>query len=73
MLNKYLLFPPGPVNVTETLRTAICEEDKVITDDQKQVLKVGKSVDLKPALGESIGIEEISAKTVPCFLRNSTR
>lgn len=65
MLNKYLLFTPGPVNVTETLRTAICEEDKVITDDQMQVLKVGKSVDLKPAPGESIGIEEISAKTGP--------
>ncbi|MBU2868461.1 pyridoxal-phosphate-dependent aminotransferase family protein [Pacificibacter marinus] len=27
MLNKYLLFTPGPVNVAETLRTAICKED----------------------------------------------
>ena len=27
MLDKYLLFTPGPVNVAETLRTAICKED----------------------------------------------
>ena len=27
MLNKYLLFTPGPVNVAETLRAAICKED----------------------------------------------
>lgn len=27
MLDKYLLFTPGPVNVSETLRTAICKED----------------------------------------------
>lgn len=27
MLEKYLLFTPGPVNVAETLRTAICKED----------------------------------------------
>ena len=36
---------------------------KVITDDQMQVLEVGKTVDPKLALGESIGIEKISAKT----------
>ncbi|TDE40019.1 phosphocholine cytidylyltransferase family protein [Antarcticimicrobium sediminis] len=41
------------------------EEVKVITDDQMQVLEVGKSVDPKLALGESIGIEKISAKTGP--------
>ncbi|WP_050526504.1 phosphocholine cytidylyltransferase family protein [Pseudorhodobacter aquimaris] len=41
------------------------EEVKVITDDQMQVLEVGKSVDPKVALGESIGIEKISAKTGP--------
>ncbi|WP_299412394.1 alanine--glyoxylate aminotransferase family protein [uncultured Sulfitobacter sp.] len=27
MLDKYLLFTPGPVNVAETLRAAICKED----------------------------------------------
>ncbi|MDP5359069.1 MAG: aminotransferase class V-fold PLP-dependent enzyme [Paracoccaceae bacterium] len=27
ILEKYLLFTPGPVNVAETLRTAICKED----------------------------------------------
>lgn len=27
MLDKYLLFTPGPVNVAETLRLAICKED----------------------------------------------
>jgi 2-aminoethylphosphonate-pyruvate transaminase len=26
-LDKHLLFTPGPVNVAETLRTAICKED----------------------------------------------
>ena len=41
------------------------EEVKVVTDDQMQVLEVGKSVDPKLALGESIGIEKISAKTGP--------
>ncbi|WP_187431515.1 Bifunctional IPC transferase and DIPP synthase [Roseobacter fucihabitans] len=41
------------------------EEVKVITDDQMQVLEVGKSVDPKRALGEYIGIEKISAKTGP--------
>jgi len=41
------------------------EEVKVVTDDQMQVLEVGKSVDSNLALGESIGIEKISAKTGP--------
>lgn len=41
------------------------EEVKVIADDQMRVLEVGKSVDFKLALGESIGIEKISAKTGP--------
>ncbi len=36
---------------------------KVIANDQMQVLEVGKSVDPKRALGESIGIEKISAGT----------
>ena len=39
------------------------EEVKVIVDDQMQVIEVGKSVDPKRALGESIGIEKISAET----------
>ena len=39
------------------------EEVKVIADDQMQVLEVGKSVDPKSALGESIGIEKISVMT----------
>lgn len=39
------------------------EEVKVIADERMQVLEVGKSVDPKRALGESIGIEKISAKT----------
>ncbi|MGJ8544845.1 MAG: sugar phosphate nucleotidyltransferase [Sulfitobacter sp.] len=41
------------------------EEVKVIADDEMQVLAVGKSVDPALALGESIGIEKISAKTGP--------
>ena len=39
------------------------EEVKVIANDHMQVLEVGKSVDPKLALGESIGIEKISAET----------
>ncbi|MBT6960519.1 MAG: phosphocholine cytidylyltransferase family protein, partial [Rhodospirillaceae bacterium] len=39
------------------------EEVKVIANDQMQVIEVGKSVDPKLALGESIGIEKISAGT----------
>ncbi|MEM5522327.1 phosphocholine cytidylyltransferase family protein [Sulfitobacter sp. AS59] len=41
------------------------EEVKVITDDDLQVLEVGKTVDPKLALGESIGIEKISSQTGP--------
>lgn len=41
------------------------EEVKVIVDDQMRVLEIGKSVDPETALGESIGIEKISAKTGP--------
>ena len=39
------------------------EEVKVIADKQMQVIEVGKSVDPKLALCESIGIEKISATT----------
>ena len=39
------------------------EEVKVIANDRMQVLEVGKSVDPKRALGESIGVEKISAGT----------
>ena len=41
------------------------EEVKVITDDQMRVREIGKSVDPVTALGESIGIEKISAVTGP--------
>lgn len=41
------------------------EEVKVIADDQMRVTDIGKSVDPSLALGESIGIEKISAKTGP--------
>ena len=39
------------------------EEVKVITDEQTGVIEIGKSVDPETALGESIGIEKISAET----------
>lgn len=39
------------------------EEVKVIADDQMRVSKISKSVDPEAALGESIGIEKISAAT----------
>ena len=39
------------------------EEVKVIANDQMQVREVGKSVDPKLALGESIGIEKIGSET----------
>lgn len=45
---------------------------KVITDDQKQVLKVGTSVDAKSAAGVSIGIEKISAKAGPLLFKELT-
>lgn len=41
------------------------EEVKVIANGHMQVLEVGKSVDPMLALGESIGIEKISAKAGP--------
>lgn len=41
------------------------EEVKVITDDQMRVCEIGKTVDPGRALGESIGIEKISAVTGP--------
>ncbi|PHQ83947.1 MAG: nucleotidyltransferase [Thalassobium sp.] len=41
------------------------EEVKVIADDRMLVREVGKSVDPKLAVGESIGIEKISAETSP--------
>jgi len=39
------------------------EEVKVIANDQMQVIEIGRAVDAKLALGKSIGIEKISAKT----------
>ena len=39
------------------------EEVKVIADDNMRLLEIGKSLDPKMALGESIGIEKISAAT----------
>ena len=44
------------------------EEVKVIASDQMQVLEVGKSVDPKLALGESIGIEKINGHTAERLL-----
>ncbi|MBB5721434.1 choline kinase [Loktanella ponticola] len=41
------------------------EEVKVIADEQLRVSEIGKSVDPETALGESIGIEKISAVTGP--------
>lgn len=41
------------------------EEVKVVTDDHLRVLDVGKSVNPKVAMGESIGIEKIGAKAAP--------
>ncbi|SDW76961.1 sugar phosphate nucleotidyltransferase [Litoreibacter albidus] len=41
------------------------EEVKVITDGQMRVCEIGKTVDPIKALGESIGIEKISAVTGP--------
>lgn len=39
------------------------EEIKVIIDDQNRVLKASKTVNLKDAVGESIGIEKIDGET----------
>jgi choline kinase len=41
------------------------EKVKVIADDEMRVSEIGKSVDAATALGESIGIEKISAVTGP--------
>ncbi|MEB8385607.1 phosphocholine cytidylyltransferase family protein [Rhodobacteraceae bacterium KMM 6894] len=48
------------------------EEVKVITDDQMRVREIGKSVDPNTALGESIGIEKISAATGPLLFSELT-
>lgn len=39
------------------------EEVKVVTDNDLRLLEIGKSIDPKSAMGESIGIEKISTKT----------
>ena len=46
-------------------RNIALEDEKVkgITDNRQQVLEVGKTVDPELALGESMAIEKISAKT----------
>lgn len=49
------------------------EEVKVIADDQMRVIEIGKSVDPKTALGESIGIEKISAVTGPLLFTELTQ
>ena len=49
------------------------EEVKVITDEQMRVIKIGKSVDPMVALGESIGIEKISAVTGPLLFAELTQ
>ena len=43
MLDKYLLFTSGPVNVARTVRAAICKEDiKEKTDQIPQIKPNGK-------------------------------
>jgi len=49
------------------------EEVKVIADDQMRLAEIGKSVDPKTALGESIGIEKISAVTGPLLFAELTK
>ncbi|MFX0547610.1 sugar phosphate nucleotidyltransferase [Roseovarius sp. S1116L3] len=49
------------------------EEVKVVTDEAMQVLEIGKSVDPKSAIGESVGIEKISAKTAPILFAELTQ
>jgi choline kinase len=49
------------------------EEVKVIADDQMRVIEIGKSVDPKAALGESIGIEKISNITGPLLFAELTQ
>lgn len=45
------------------------EEVKVIVDERLQVSEIGKSVDAELAMGESIGIEKISAVTGPLLFK----
>ncbi|TYB85727.1 NTP transferase domain-containing protein [Oceaniovalibus sp. ACAM 378] len=49
------------------------EEVKVIVDDRMQVLEISKTVDPKEAVGESIGIEKISAKAAPLLFAELTQ
>ena len=49
------------------------EEVKVIVDNQLRVLKASKTVDPKTAMGESIGIEKISAATAKLLFAELTR
>jgi choline kinase len=55
---------PNVLSIDRNIALAF-EEVKVITDDDMRVSEIGKSVDPKTALGESIGIEKISAVTGP--------
>ncbi|NIA68832.1 phosphocholine cytidylyltransferase family protein [Pelagibius litoralis] len=48
------------------------EEVKVIIDDQLRILQASKTVDPKTALGESIGIEKISAETAKLLFAELT-
>lgn len=49
------------------------EEVKVIVDDEHRVLEIGKDVDPEAAMGESIGIEKISAKSGPALFAELTK
>jgi choline kinase len=49
------------------------EEVKVIADEQMRVVEIGKLVDPETALGESIGIEKISAVTGPLLFAELTQ
>jgi choline kinase len=49
------------------------EEVKVIVDDQLRVLQVSKTIDPNTALGESIGIEKISAETARLLFAELTQ
>ena len=48
------------------------EEVKVLVDDQLRVLRASKTVDPETALGESIGIEKISAETAELLFAELT-
>lgn len=45
------------VNVTDKLDT---EQIKVIVDDQHRIMQIGKEINIKESIGESIGIEKFS-------------